>query len=352
MSDLDDEGEDPATFRPIRRVDDPVREIGRERARAGYRVFRAADGFEVAVPEQIVARMLALGRRAKPLEWYGLLVGSVCRDTHGTHVVVLGVVPDPDARAERSYVTSTVASEFQLRTNARVLYPEAVPIGWTHGHVGHGARYSGQDRRNQATWPQSYAVGIVVDPWSSPEMAVYRGPTSELLSEVRGEARAHGDAEASTTELHPLTRSVTSTATLSDAVGGPRVAASTEHADTPAVRSGCGKPRMLCLATFALAGVVICHAVSLEARLRAVEVCAAPVPVRAPLAPRAAVSPPVVVGDFSVTDARASLREADVAVPADAGVAGSSQDSRAVVDAGVSASTSNDRSQGPFPHDS
>jgi len=168
-------------FRPVEVVAEPVHEVGRETARSGYRIFRGADGFEAAVAEQVVERSLAIGKKAAPSEWYGLLVGRLYRDDRGSHVVVLGLVPDPEAFASTGYVETTHASEFRTRALARLVFPDAVILGWAHGHVGHGARYSATDRKNQATWTQPHAIGIVVDPFHPEGLAVYRGPEAELL---------------------------------------------------------------------------------------------------------------------------------------------------------------------------
>lgn len=174
--------EDGTGFRPVGLVAESVSAVDRATARAGYRVFRGAAGFEAAIPEQVVERMLALGHAAAPLEWLGLVVGRVGQDARGRHVVVLGVVPDPNALAELHFVQSTVASESETRSRARALYPDGVVVGWVHGHVRHGAQYSPTDRENQATWRQEHSLGIVVDPWDPRELAVYRGPQCELLA--------------------------------------------------------------------------------------------------------------------------------------------------------------------------
>lgn len=177
-----DRGDDG--FSPIAVVEEHVCAIPREEARAGYRVFRGRDGFEVAIPEHVVERVLACGRHAAPQEWFGLVVGRVHEDDRGRHVVVLGIVPDPEARAEHGFVETSTTSEFRTRTSARLLYPDGIVIGWIHGHVEHGARYSATDRRTQATWTQPHSLGIVVDPWDANEIAVYRGPECEELSLV------------------------------------------------------------------------------------------------------------------------------------------------------------------------
>jgi proteasome lid subunit RPN8/RPN11 len=173
-------------FRPVSHVTEPITPVARALARTGYLIFRGADGFEVAIPAQVVERMLAFGRAAAPLEWFGLVVGRVGEDERGRHVVVLGVVPDPEARAERHFVQSTVASEFETRTSARTLYPDGIVVGWVHGHVRQGAQYSSTDRENQTSWGQTHSLGVVVDPWDPKRVAVYRGPRSELLTLVEG----------------------------------------------------------------------------------------------------------------------------------------------------------------------
>lgn len=180
-------------FTPVMVVEEPVHALAREQARGGYRIFRGRDGFEVALLEHVIERMIAWGRRAAPMEWFGLVVGRTCEDDRGRHVVVLGVVPDPEARAEHGYVETSAASEFRTRTSARLLYPDGIIVGWVHGHVRHGARYSETDRRTQATWMQAHSLGIVVDPWDPREIAVYRGPECEEMARVRVEARHDGE---------------------------------------------------------------------------------------------------------------------------------------------------------------
>lgn len=171
-------------FRPRARRRAAAEVVARADARRGYRVFADADRFEAALPCAVVEQMLALGRRARPVEWLGLLVGRVCVDEAGPHVVVCGVVLDEGAEAGPHTVASTPASEAATRTRARALFPEARPLGWVHGHLAHGAVFSEVDRRNQATWGEAHALGVVVDPWSTPHIAVYRGPGSTLLREV------------------------------------------------------------------------------------------------------------------------------------------------------------------------
>ncbi|MDB4928273.1 MAG: hypothetical protein JWM10_757 [Myxococcaceae bacterium] len=169
-------------FRARRRVDVAVHRVDRDVVRTAHRRFRATDGFEVIVAEQVIERAVAIGRAREPMEWMGLLVGRVCEDAAGSYACVLGMVLDREARAGRHEVTSTPESEAATRALARELLPDCVALGWIHGHIRHGVHFSAVDRENQRTWRQPYAVGIVVDPWSPDLLSVYRGPGSERLA--------------------------------------------------------------------------------------------------------------------------------------------------------------------------
>ena len=172
------------TFSPRGVREEPVRELCRREARTSHLVFRAVDGFEVALPARLLARAVAIGEAHAPLEWLGQLVGTRYRDDEGAHVVIEAAVRDVDARCEPHLVTSTPASEGRTRALVRAQYPDAVVVGWIHGHIRHGAQYSRQDFVNQATWSDPDSIGIVVDPWDPTRLAVYRGPAGERLALV------------------------------------------------------------------------------------------------------------------------------------------------------------------------
>ena len=71
-------------------------------------------------------------------------------------------------------------------------YPDAVLLGWVHSHVRCGVTFSSTDRATQATWRESYSLGIVVDPWHPRELTVYRGPKAEALVAVASVAPVEG----------------------------------------------------------------------------------------------------------------------------------------------------------------
>lgn len=173
-------------FVPLAETPEAITSIDRGVARSGYRTFRGADGFEVAVPAHVVERAHAFAQVAAPREWYGLVIARLCEDATGRHAVVVGIVPDEEARTRPGSVETTPESEYASRQRARRLYPDGVIAGWVHSHPRGGIVYSPTDRANQATWTQPHSLGIVVDPWHADGLAVYRGPGAELLETVRG----------------------------------------------------------------------------------------------------------------------------------------------------------------------
>lgn len=171
-------------FEPKMLHEEPVHRVARETCRAATRVFRSAQGFEVALSELVVLEMLEFARQAAPMECYALVVGRLCEDSQGRHLVVDGVVLDADAHARESSVETSVESELRVRELARRLHPLSVPVGWFHTHPRYGTLFSSTDRSNQATWTQDHSVGLVADPWASESIGVYLGPRSERLVEV------------------------------------------------------------------------------------------------------------------------------------------------------------------------
>jgi len=201
----EDEAED--LFRPLGTAAERVSAVPPSEARSGYLLYRGADGFEAAVPVSLVERCVAMGRKADPNEWYGLLVGKLCEHRGRRHVVVFGVVPDAEAEGRPSSVRTTQDSEFRTRSLARLLYPDGIVLGWAHGHLRHGIRFSLVDKANQRTWTQAHSLGIVVDPWHPARLSVYRGPDSELLTLVE-DAPAPAPSLAARPATPPILRRV------------------------------------------------------------------------------------------------------------------------------------------------
>lgn len=175
------------SFVPLGAKEEPVHELSRAEARSGFEVFRASDGFEAAIPAAVIDRALAWGRAAAPNEWYGLVVGKLCREIDRVHVVVLGIVPDIEAITGLNHVRTTEASELCTRRHAKILFPDGIIVGWAHGHVRHGVRFSSTDRATQRTWTRPHSLGVVFDPWSAERLRVHRGPNSERLPLVIAE---------------------------------------------------------------------------------------------------------------------------------------------------------------------
>ncbi len=232
--------DDENGFTPLGMNCPPVEEAERENARTGHVVFRAKDGFEAALPETLVERILSFARKAAPNEWCGLLVGRSCRDVRGEHLLVLGVMPDTDCKIGPGSFATTAESEFRTRRDARHLYPDCTILAWVHSHPRLGLFFSSVDRRNQATWTWPQSLGIVVDPWHPERIAAYRGPESERMVRV---------AEAGRTQLESV------------AVGPARIPTSCASRSTG--RRTAWMPAML--GGLALGAAALCAVVGLSA---------------------------------------------------------------------------------------
>lgn len=147
-----------------------------------------AESFTAFLPRSLLDRVTHMARMASPAEFIGLLAGAIFSDKAGTYVILHGVVPDGDAAGSPASVATTEDSEFRTRALLSKLFPDCVPIGWCHSHLGIGVFFSGTDRANQRTWTKPYHLGIVVDPIKD-EVAVFRGPEAERLEPLVGETK-------------------------------------------------------------------------------------------------------------------------------------------------------------------
>lgn len=198
-------------FTPVKVVPAPIRAVMREELRR-VRVFRGRGGFEAAVPQDVIERMYEFARRAVPNECMGKLATVVGEDEQGVHVLIVGAVLDEGAVGTPAFIETSGASDFVTCRTLDRLYAGATAGGWFHSHVRIGATYSGTDRKSQSSWKLASALGIVVDPWSAPHVAVYRGPEAELLTEVTAQASSPGPAGGLVPDVPGPTPSSTSSA--------------------------------------------------------------------------------------------------------------------------------------------
>ena len=107
------------TFVPVRLAEAPVMRSPRHEQLAGCRLFRGQGGFLVGVAGPVIERMVAFANKAAPNECFGLVVGRVCEDRDGRYVVVLGVVPDPEAKLDepKSEPESTPEVQTEIKRN-------------------------------------------------------------------------------------------------------------------------------------------------------------------------------------------------------------------------------------------
>ena len=151
---------------------------------AGFRAYRATDGFEAIVPNALAERMLTMARRAAPKECAALLAVRRFVDSSGAYVTVEGIVPFEYVEASEASVATTVESERVAREQLTALFPDVDPGAWFHSHPGWGLFFSETDRVTQRTWVAQNSLGLVVDPTIPDRLFVVRGPESEELSLV------------------------------------------------------------------------------------------------------------------------------------------------------------------------
>lgn len=157
-------------------------ERSRAEARDGWRVFRSKRlPYEIAIPAYQISRVEAIATAERD-EWHALVVGDLLRDADGNHLVVRDMVPNEWAERGRALVKISAAAEAKVRELARSLHPTLIALGIIHTHPGFTVRPSQPDR--DEFWSDPNCVSIIVDPFNTPKLAVYRGPEGERLEEV------------------------------------------------------------------------------------------------------------------------------------------------------------------------
>jgi proteasome lid subunit RPN8/RPN11 len=158
----------------------------RDAVRPGTIVYRAEDGFEVFLPEAILARLACWSRSKAPNEWIGIVIAKPFVDDEGDYLFVLGIIPDEQAIAAPTTVRTTLEGEARMQQLAALLFPDGDRYGWAHSHPGYGTTFSGTDRENQTRWTHPNSVGIVVDHTAprGQELGLYRGPEATRLTRL------------------------------------------------------------------------------------------------------------------------------------------------------------------------
>ena len=245
--------------------------LSRQVARDGWRIFRSQQtGFEIAIPAHQIARVEAIAKRERN-EWYALAVGEVHADEAGVHSVIRDFVPNEWAERGRAHVHMGADAEGRVRELARELHPCLRSVGNLHTHPRYSTRPSGTDR--EEFWQDAHSVSIIVDPFDSPTIAVYRGAEGEQLLEVPSlpnELRVPERPSSQSTSLSP--------ALPLEPEKAERLEAWVFHA--------------LALASFLLNGVVLAHSIFLTISVvgisdAIVELSKAPEPVPTPVAAKA-----------------------------------------------------------------
>jgi proteasome lid subunit RPN8/RPN11 len=143
-----------------------------------------ADGFEVFIHKRAIAKLAYFLRETAPNEAFGLLAGRPGIDGRGEYAVITGAIRarDGEVKATPGRVHVNTVNQQALRRQLEIKEPIAEPVGWWHTHPHGPGAYSSEDFREQATWPESYHVGVLISGRSErPMLTVYRGPTASLV---------------------------------------------------------------------------------------------------------------------------------------------------------------------------
>lgn len=182
------------SFIPLGITQKELNWLSRDQVDLGFRTFTGQGGFRALIPNLVIDQLFNEARAASPNEALWRVASRVYRDDVGLHVVVVGVVRDANAHAGPTHVEATPESAGASRALLHQVFGQDCDGGWAHSHPRIGAFFSSTDRDNQAQWKQPYSLGIVVDPFGRPPLAVFRGPESERLTEVTRSRMAKADA--------------------------------------------------------------------------------------------------------------------------------------------------------------
>lgn len=97
-----------------------------------------ADGdLPVFIPQHVIAEARKLARQAGDVEWGGVLIGHLCRDTTTPEifVVVTALIPAQHALAERARLTFTAATWEAARAAIDLRSRAEACVGFAHSHV-------------------------------------------------------------------------------------------------------------------------------------------------------------------------------------------------------------------------
>jgi len=190
-ADGDDAVAKVAPFRPVEQRRPALPYRLRPRGNPAYvRFGRFEPGtVEVFVGLRALGMMREIAVSAWPDEAYGLLGGRACRDSDGMFTVVEAVeaARTGESKATGGSVHLSAAGLAALQQRLAYGYPALDPTGWFHSHTNSSAVFSGEDRHEQATWPDPHSVGIVAG--RAPDrigttFGVYAGPEASLLTRI------------------------------------------------------------------------------------------------------------------------------------------------------------------------
>ncbi len=152
--------------------------------------FRASTPDEVSVSafidDALLDQLQNWAVAAKPNEVLGVLLGRRFRDRQGIYAVITSAAEACTSNSGVAHVQVSAESLSETRRAALADEPMLDPVGWWHSHPSPSG-FSSVDRREQATWTHTAAIGLVVfmrDTSTGFPAAAYCGPAATPMDLV------------------------------------------------------------------------------------------------------------------------------------------------------------------------
>jgi proteasome lid subunit RPN8/RPN11 len=131
----------------------------------------------IAMSKEAYADLIAHAKESLETEVCGVLVGDVCEDEEGLHLLVQAVIRGTSARQGGAHVTFTQETWNHIHEQRDEHHPKSKILGWYHSHPGFGVDFSEMDlfiQRNFFSGPTQ--IAFVTDPLGGEEAICVNAP--------------------------------------------------------------------------------------------------------------------------------------------------------------------------------
>jgi len=131
----------------------------------------------IAMSREAYADLIAHAKESLDTEVCGVLVGEVCEDEEGLHLMVQAVIRGTSAKQGGAHVTFTQETWNHIHEERDEHHPKSKILGWYHSHPGFGVDFSEMDlfiQRNFFSGPTQ--IAFVTDPLGGEEAICINAP--------------------------------------------------------------------------------------------------------------------------------------------------------------------------------